>query len=121
MFAQYIYNNAIYTFFEIFSFQVVFEYQIDFQFDWNNTKYFDISTIKDCIQLFWDKKDRLYKRLQNAQFAQAKACNKKIISRNFKIKNQIILFIKNLKNPKLKKKLFYKFTRLFEIEDIINL
>ncbi len=32
-----------------------------------------------------------------------------------------MLFIKNLKNVKLKKKLFYKFIDLFEIEDIVNL
>ena len=58
--------------------------------------------------------------MQNAQLAQAKARNKKITLRNFKIENQVMLFIKNLKNARLKKKLFYKFIELFEIENIVN-
>ncbi len=59
--------------------------------------------------------------MQNAQFAQTKVRNKKITLRSFKIKNQVILFIKNLKDAKFKKKLFYKFIKLFEIEDIVDL
>ncbi len=58
--------------------------------------------------------------MRNIQLAQAKARNKKIISKNFKIKDQVILFIKNLKNARLKKKLFYKFIELFEIENVVN-
>ncbi len=59
--------------------------------------------------------------MQNIQFAQTKVRNKKITSRNFKIKNQVIFSIKNPKNARFKKKLFYKFIKLFEIENIVNL
>ena len=58
--------------------------------------------------------------MRNIQLAQAKTCNKKITSKSFKIKDQVMFFIKKLKNAKFKKKLFYKFINLFEIEDIVG-
>ena len=39
---------------------------------------------------------------------------------NFKMKNKIMLFIKNIKQIKLKKKLTNKYTRFFEIENVIE-
>ena len=45
---------------------------------------------------------------------------RRIMLKNFQIKDQIMLFTKNLKNVRFKKKLFYKFTNFFKIIDVIN-
>ena len=47
--------------------------------------------------------------------------NSKINFKRFKIENKMIFFTKNFKNVKFKKKLFYKFTKLFEIKNDIEL
>ena len=46
--------------------------------------------------------------------------NKKMIFKIFRVKNQIIFFIKNFKNIKFKKKLSYKYIDFFEIENLIK-
>ena len=117
---QYVYNNAVHASTELFSFEAVFDYQTNFQFDWNERKCFDISAVKDRIQLLWDERDWLIKRLRSAQQAQAKAHNNKISFKHFKIKNKMMLFTKNLKNARSKKKLFYKFTKSFEIKNVVE-
>ena len=38
-----------------------------------------------------------------------------------KINDKMMFFTKNFKNVKSKKKLFYKFTKFFEIKDIVKL
>ena len=47
--------------------------------------------------------------------------NNKINFKHFKITNKVMLFTKNFKNVRLKKKLFYKFTRFFEIKNVLEL
>ena len=51
---------------------------------------------------------------------QVKTYNNKINRKQFKVKNKMIFFTKNFKNVKFKKKLFYKFTRLFEIKNVVE-
>ena len=63
----------------------------------------------------------MIKRLCSAQQAQVKTHNSKINFKHFKIKNKMMLFTKNLKNVKFKKELFYKFTRFFEIKNVVEL
>ena len=46
--------------------------------------------------------------------------NNKINFEYFKIKNKMMLFTKNFKNVKFKKKLFYKFMKLFEVENVVE-
>ena len=117
---QYVYNNVVHAFTELFSFEAVFDYQMNFQFDWNERKCLDVLAVRNRIQLLWNERDRLIKRLRSAQQAQAKAHNSKINFKHFKVKNKVMFFTKNFKNVRLKKKLFYKFTRFFEIEDVVE-
>ena len=63
----------------------------------------------------------MIKRLCSAQQAQVKTHNNKINLKHFKVKNKVMFFIKNLKNVKSKKKLFYKFTKFFEIKNVVKL
>ena len=46
--------------------------------------------------------------------------NNKINFKYFKVKNKMIFFTKNFKNAKFKKKLFYKFTKFFEIKNVVE-
>ena len=46
--------------------------------------------------------------------------NNKINFRHFKIENKIMLFMKNFKNAKFKKKLFYKFIKFFNVENVVE-
>ena len=118
---QYIYNNAVHASTEFFSFEIVFDYQTNFQFDWNERKCFDVLAVRDRIQLLWNERDRLIKRLRSAQQAQVRAHNSKISFKHFKVENKVMFFTKNFKNVRSKKKLFYKFTELFEIKDVVEL
>ena len=63
----------------------------------------------------------MIKRFRNAQQAQIRTYNNKISFKHFKVENKVMFFMKNLKNVKSKKKLFYKFTRLFKIKNVVEL
>ena len=63
----------------------------------------------------------MIKHFRSAQQAQVKTHNNKINFKHFKVENKVMLFTKNFKNARSKKKLFYKFTRFFEVENIIEL
>ena len=118
---QYVYNNVVYASTELFPFETVFNYQTNFQFDWNERKCLDVLAVRDRIQLLWDERDRLIKRLRSAQQAQVRAHNNKTNLKHFKVENKMMLFTKNFKDARPKKKLFYKFTKLFEIENVVEL
>ena len=91
-----------------------------FQFDWNERKCSDVFIIKNWIQLLWNERDRFIKRFRSAQRTQVKTYNNKINFKHFKIRNKMMLFTKNFKNAKFKKKLFYKFTKLFNIKNVVK-
>ena len=74
---QYVYNNAAHASTELFSFEIVFDYQTNFQFDWNKQKCLDVFAVRNRIQLLWNERDRLIKRLRSAQQAQIRAHNSK--------------------------------------------
>ena len=118
---QYVYNNVVHAFTRLFSFETVFGYQTDFQFDWNERKCFDVLAARNRIQLLWNERDWLIERLRSAQQAQARAHNSKTSLKHFKVENKMMLFTKNLKNVRFKKKLFYKFTRSFEVKNVVEL
>ena len=120
MLTQYIYNNVAHASIEFSSFKIVFDYQTNFQFDWDERKCFDVLAVRNTILLLWDERDQLIKRFRSAQQTQAKMYNNKINFKYFKIENKIMLFTKNFKNTKFKKKLFYKFTRFFEIKNVVE-
>ena len=63
----------------------------------------------------------MIKRFRSAQQAQVKMHNNKINFKHFKIKNKIMFFTKNLKNARFKKKLFYKFIKLFDVKNVVKL
>ena len=62
----------------------------------------------------------MIKRFRSAQQVQVRTHNNKINLKYFKVENKIMLFTKNFKNARFKKKLFYKFTKLFEVENVVE-
>ena len=62
----------------------------------------------------------MIERVRRAQSTQIATHDRYIKLKTYKLRNKILLFIKNLKNVKLKKKLLFKFTELFEIIDVIE-
>ena len=62
----------------------------------------------------------LKKRITRVDESQMKFANKKIKSINFNINQKILFFIKNLKQIKFKKKFANKYTKSFEILDIVD-
>ena len=60
------------------------------------------------------------RRLKRARETQTHSHNKKTKFKNFQMRDQVMFFTKNLKNARLKKKLFYKFTNSFEIDDVVE-
>ena len=70
--------------------------------------------------MLWDERNLLIKRFYSAQKAQIKTHNNKISFKHFKVKNKMILFTRNLKNARFKKKLFYKFIEFFEIKKVVD-
>ena len=49
-----------------------------------------------------------------------KTHNNKSNFKLFKTKNKMMFFTKNLKNARFKKKLSYKFTKLFNIKNVVD-
>ena len=62
----------------------------------------------------------MIKRLCSAQQAQVKTHNNKTNFKHFKVEDKVMLFTKNFKNARSKKKLFYKFTKSFEMKNIVK-
>ena len=114
------YNCVKHASIELNSFEVAFDYQLDFNFNWNDKNCFDVSIVKERVQRLWDDRDLLMRRLKRARRTQTHSHNKKTKFKSFQMRNQIMLFTKNLKNARLKKKLFYKFIDFFEIEDVVD-
>ena len=76
--------------------------------------------VKNRIQFLWNEHDHFIKRFRSAQRAQVKTHNNKINFKHFKIKNKIMLFTKNFKNARFKKKLFYKFPEFFDVKNVVE-
>ena len=117
---QYVYNSASHASTNLSFFKIVFEIKTNFQFDWDDERCLNVFVAKNRIQLLWNECDKFIQRFASAQTAQTRAHNKKIILKNFQVEDRVMLFTKNLKDVKLKKKLFYKFTKFFEVIDVVN-
>ena len=54
------------------------------------------------------------------QQAQVRMYNNKIKFKHFKVKDKVMLFTKNFKDARSKKKLFYKFKKFFEVKNVVE-
>ena len=69
---------------------------------------------------FFLKKTKLKKNFKKTTQTQNKTINKQIKLQNFKIKDKVIFFIKNIIKIRFKKKLLNKYTKIFEIFEKIK-
>ena len=118
--AQYIYNNSLHVFSKLIFFEIIYDYRDDFVSKLDDKNCLDVSAFRERIAQLWNERDRLIKRLRSVQETQARYHDKKTISRTFQLENKIMLSIKNLKNARSKKKLFYKFIGSFEVVDVMS-
>jgi len=62
----------------------------------------------------------MLKRLHKAQEQQTMIHNKHTQLKNFGIEDQVMLFIKNLRDARLKKKLSQKYTEFFAVVNLVE-
>ena len=103
--AQYVYNNALHAFSKLTFFEAMYEHQNDFTWKWNDKNCFDMFAIKKRIQILWNERNKFIDRLRNVQQSQVRNHDKKITSKIYRLKKQIMFSIKNFKNAKSKKKI----------------
>ena len=116
---QFVYNNAKYTFTKLLLFKVVLNYELKFNWKWND-KSSNVSTIKKQVNILLTQRENLEKRVTRVDKSQIKFANKRIKFMSFNINQKIMFFIKNLKQIKFKKKFANKYTKSFEILDIVD-
>ena len=99
----------------------MYDYIDYFIWKFDDKKDFVMFVAKERIKQLWNERDRFINRLHNTQKSQIRNHDKKITFKTYRLKKHMIFFIKILKNVKFKKKLFYKFTKIFEIIDVIDI
>ena len=85
----FVYNCVKHAFIDLTFFEILFEYIFDFNFKFDIAQ-FDISTIKEKIQILWNKKTQFQKNLERNDETQTKWINKKILTKKFNVKNKIM-------------------------------
>ncbi len=82
--------------------------------------YLDILAARERVNILWEQRDLMLERLRKAQEQQAAAHNKHTQLKNFSVEDQVMLFIKNLRDARLKKKLSQKYTEPFAVVDLVG-
>lgn len=82
--------------------------------------YLDIFVARERVNILWKQRDLMLKRLRKAQEQQATTHNKHTQLKNFSVEDQVMLFIKNLRDARLKKKLSQKYTELFAVVNLVE-
>ena len=82
--------------------------------------YLDIFAARERINILWEQRDLMLKRLRKAQEQQTTIHNKHTQLKNFSVEDQVMLFIKNLRDARFKKKLSQKYTELFAVVNLVE-
>jgi len=82
--------------------------------------YLDIPVARERVNILWEQRDLMLERLRKAQEQQAAAHNKHTQLKNFSVGDQVMLFIKNLRDARLKKKLSQKYTGFFAVVNLVG-
>ncbi len=82
--------------------------------------YLDILVARERINILWEQRDLMLKRLRKAQEQQTTIHNKHTQLKNFSVEDQVMLFIKNLRDARLKKKLSQKYTEFFAVVNLVE-
>ncbi len=82
--------------------------------------YLDILVARERINILWEQRDLMLKRLRKAQEQQTTTHNKHTQLKNFSVEDQVMLFTKNLRDARLKKKLSQKYTEFFAVVNLVE-
>lgn len=82
--------------------------------------YLDILVARERVNILWEQRDLMLKWLRKAQEQQTTTHNKHTQLKNFSVEDQVMLFIKNLRDARLKKKLSQKYTEFFAVVNLVE-
>ena len=115
---QFVYNCAKHASTKMSFFETLLEYNSNFLWHLDESD-IDIFVARNRIVSLLKRKEKLENNLRRATKSQIKFANRELKRKKFKVNDQIMLFIKNIKQAKFKKKLLNKYTNSFKIEDIV--
>ena len=101
-------------------FRGYFWISIRFNFQWDEEDCSDIPAARERVNILWKQRDLMLKRLRKAQEQQTTTHNKHTQPKNFSVEDQVMLFIKNLRDARLKKKLSQKYTEFFAVVNLVE-
>ena len=102
------------------SFRGYFWISTRFNFQWDEGDCSDIPAARERVNILWEQRDLMLERLRKAQEQQAAAHNKHTQLKNFSVGDQVMLFTKNLRDARPKKKLSQKYTGPFAVVDLVG-
>ena len=79
-----------------------------------------ISSAKNYVEQLQNSRKNFEKQLKKVAEYQTKYYNKNHKSKEFAVNELILLFIKNLNQKRSSKKMFFKFTKSFQIENKVE-
>jgi hypothetical protein len=118
---EFVYQNSVQFIIKYNLFFCMYDYNSEIRYESKddiimNKMLVATKRVKELIEY----KQKLIERWQKTANAQAKYYNRKHIALNFKTKNLIMLFIKNIKLKKSSQKLSHKFIESFRIVETMN-
>ena len=111
----------MHNFANVTSFYLMYEYHLKIQYEVENNFFKKkILLIKDRVEQLQNLQKSFKKRLEKVAKYQIKYYNKNHKLKKFVVDELILLLIKNLNQKRSNKKMFFKFARLFKIENKIR-
>ena len=118
---EFVYNNEMQLFIECNSFYTLCEYHSEINFFIKNDEYEkEISAMTERVKHLYDIHKALAEWWQNVVDSQVKYYNKKHTSQIYKMRDLVMLLIKNLWLKRSSQKLSHKFIRLFRVKDLVE-
>ena len=120
-FAEFAYNNSVYSIINVFSFKTMYEWDFKFveKMQISRTK-LQVPAAWKCVKNVITLKKNLKNKWQLTQKQQTKNYDKRRITQKYCVKNKIWFNVKNIHSIKPLKKLNYKFLKFFEIIKLIE-
>jgi hypothetical protein len=118
---EFVYQNSVQFIIECNLFFCMYDYNFEIRYESkDDTIMNEVLVATKRVRELLKYRQKLIKRWQKAANAQVKYYNRKHVALNFKTKNLIMLFIKNIKLKKSSQKLSHKFIESFRISKTMN-
>ena len=119
--AEFVYNNETQLFIECSLFYTLCEYHSEMNFFIKDNEYKkEISAATERVKHLYDIHKVLAEQWQNVVDSQVKYYNKKHISQTYKMRDLVMLSIKNLQLKRLSWKLSHKFIEPVRVKNLVE-